>query len=63
MLAFREPATLRRIFHPSDFSEASTTAFVHALKLALAAQAHLTILHTGNTGTTGMWMEFPFSTT
>jgi hypothetical protein len=37
----------QRIFHPSDFSDASNIAFVHALKLAVLANGRLTILHTG----------------
>jgi nucleotide-binding universal stress UspA family protein len=41
------PIGLRRIFNPSDFSEASNVAFAHALKLTLASHGHLTILHTG----------------
>lgn len=49
----------RRIFHPSDFSEASHVAFGHALKLAVAAKASLTILHTGNTRLSETWAEFP----
>lgn len=49
----------RRIFHPSDFSDASYVAFVHALKLAVTAQAHLTILHTGSNATAATWAEFP----
>jgi nucleotide-binding universal stress UspA family protein len=36
---------LESIFHPSDFSEASEVAFVHALKIALVAGAKLTMLH------------------
>jgi len=31
------------IFHPSDFSEASEIAFVHALKIALVTQSRLSI--------------------
>jgi nucleotide-binding universal stress UspA family protein len=34
-----------RILHPTDFSEASEVAFVHALKLALATKGHLHVLH------------------
>ena len=34
---------LQHVFHPSDFSAASDTAFAHALKAALAAKATLTI--------------------
>ena len=40
-----EGVKLESIFHPSDFSEASEVAFVHALKLALVAGAKLTMLH------------------
>jgi len=36
---------LRSVFHPSDFSDTSYLAFVHALKLAIASRSHLTILH------------------
>lgn len=50
---------IRRIFHPSDFSEASNGAFAYALKLALAARGHLTILHTGETLKNSSWAEFP----
>jgi nucleotide-binding universal stress UspA family protein len=40
----------QRIFHPTDFSDASNVAFVHALKLAVLANGRLTILHTGAEG-------------
>lgn len=33
------------VFHPSDFSEGSHLAFVHALAIALYRQARLTIMH------------------
>lgn len=33
------------IFHPTDFSPASDVAFVHALKLALAAEGSFTVFH------------------
>jgi nucleotide-binding universal stress UspA family protein len=46
----------QRIFNPTDFSEASNVAFVHALKLAILANGRLTILHTGAEGT---WQDFP----
>ena len=46
------------IFHPSDFTEASETAFCHALKLALAAQSSLTLLHATDQ-TQADWHEFP----
>jgi len=40
MTTAREDAgPLLRIFHPSDFTEASEVAFTHALKLALESRA------------------------
>src|SRR5436190_7867874 len=36
---------LRHIVHPSDFSDASRTAFAHALKAALIAKSKLTLIH------------------
>lgn len=36
---------LGSIFHPSDFSDASQVAFEHALRIALATQTHLNMLH------------------
>jgi nucleotide-binding universal stress UspA family protein len=47
----------QRIFHPSDFSDASNIAFVHALKLAVLANGRLTILHAGADG--GAWQDSP----
>lgn len=41
-----EKFSLNRIFHPTDFSSASYTAFAHALRLAVEARVQLTILHT-----------------
>ena len=49
---------LQNIFHPSDFSQASETAFAHALTAALIAKAGLTILHVSPEHDTE-WMEFP----
>jgi nucleotide-binding universal stress UspA family protein len=46
------------IFLPSDFSEASEIAFVHALKLAIAGKARLTMLHV-DTGDSNNWEDFP----
>ncbi len=37
--------TIRAIVHPTDFSDASTEAFIHALRIALTAKCPLTILH------------------
>src|SRR5262245_17203785 len=54
------PETLRieGIFHPSDFSEASAVAFLHALKAALATRARLSILHV-SAGAPAEWQDFP----
>jgi nucleotide-binding universal stress UspA family protein len=51
---------INTIFHPTDLSEASFVAFVHALKIALLAQSELTILHATNTaGDQVNWKDFP----
>jgi nucleotide-binding universal stress UspA family protein len=49
---------VKSIFHPSDFSEASEVAFVHALKIALVARASLTMLHVEGSPNTD-WQDFP----
>src|SRR4051812_29673600 len=36
---------IRHVLHPSDFSDASRTAFAHALKAALIAKGRLTLIH------------------
>ena len=46
------------ILHPSDFSAASEVAFAHALKAALIAKAHLTVMHV-SPGMTAEWTDFP----
>jgi len=46
------------IFHPSDFTEASEIAFVHALRIALIARASLTMLHV-DPGYDADWDDFP----
>jgi nucleotide-binding universal stress UspA family protein len=51
---------INTIFHPTDLSEASFVAFVHALKIALLAQSELTILHASDTpGNEVSWRDFP----
>jgi nucleotide-binding universal stress UspA family protein len=50
---------LWRIFHPSDFSPASTVAFAHALKLALVVRGELTMLHVAPDAAHAHWSEFP----
>ena len=49
---------LELIFHPSDFSGASTVAFVHALKIALVAGTKLTMLHV-EASPNAEWQDFP----
>lgn len=46
------------IFHASDFSEASATAFVHALKIALVTEAKLMMLHV-DPSYGADWSDFP----
>jgi nucleotide-binding universal stress UspA family protein len=50
---------LQSIVHPTDFSEASADAFFHALRIALAAKATLTILHVSAEARTDEWASFP----
>lgn len=50
---------LEHIFHPSDFSQASEIAFAHALKLALIAQAKLSIMHVNPADAELDWIDFP----
>jgi nucleotide-binding universal stress UspA family protein len=49
---------LQHVFHPSDFSAASESAFAHALKAALSAKATLTIFHV-SPDRNEIWTEFP----
>jgi nucleotide-binding universal stress UspA family protein len=48
-----------RILHPTDFSEASEIAFVHALKLTLAMQGRLHVLHVSSHDGPVRWRNFP----
>jgi nucleotide-binding universal stress UspA family protein len=47
------------IAHPTDFSELSTGAFVHALRMALATKSHLYLLHVSEPGSSRDWDAFP----
>src|SRR5215475_14720673 len=47
------------IFHPSDFSPASESAFAHALKIALVTKARFEIMHVAHTGEDVHWTDFP----
>lgn len=48
-----------RFLHPTDFSEASEVAFVHALKLALVTRGQLHVLHVAPAGAPIQWKSFP----
>ncbi len=48
-----------RIAHPTDFSPQSGVAFLHALRLALAAKGSLDLLHVGDHGQQDAWQSFP----
>ncbi len=49
-----------RIFHPTDFSETSRGAFVHALKLAVLTGARLTLFHVEAKASLDQdWHRFP----
>jgi nucleotide-binding universal stress UspA family protein len=50
---------LRSIIHPTDFSDASAEAFVHALRIALAAKCGLTLLHVATPQDERDWVTFP----
>jgi len=45
MRPLQSPLPFKRIFHPTDFSDYSHTALVHALKLAVANKGELSIMH------------------
>jgi nucleotide-binding universal stress UspA family protein len=53
-----DEVNLRSIFHPSDFSDGSEVAFVHALKIALVAGAKLSMLHV-TASPNFEWHDFP----
>jgi nucleotide-binding universal stress UspA family protein len=49
----------RAIAHATDFSEASSEAFAHALALALAYKHHLYLLHVKDPADEASWSSFP----
>lgn len=51
--------THRQIVHPTDFSSGGDPAFRHALKLALAARAHFTLLHVDDAQEADGFDQFP----
>lgn len=56
--ALPDALKVESIFHPSDFSEASQVAFLHALKIELITRARLSILHVSD-GAAAEWQDFP----
>lgn len=49
----------RTIFHPTDCTDDSHTALLHALKLAIAAKAELSIMHIGPGVSRSDFEDFP----
>jgi nucleotide-binding universal stress UspA family protein len=47
------------VLHPTDLSEASLTAFHHALAIAIRRGAQFTLLHAVGRRTTDNWVDFP----
>ena len=52
------PSLIQNVLHPSDFTEASHVAFVHALKAALVARSQLALLHVTQEENVD-WTDFP----
>jgi hypothetical protein len=52
---------IHSILHPSDLSVGNEAAFLHALRLAVAAKSRLCILHSQSSGVTEGtdWSSFP----
>ncbi len=50
----------RTIVHPTDFSDTSMEAFVHALRIALAMKSSLAILHVSAASDERNWTAFPY---
>jgi nucleotide-binding universal stress UspA family protein len=59
---FKKPKKLHHIFHPSDFTEGDRSAFLHALRIAVAAKSQLQLLHVRAKGERISWADFPHIT-
>lgn len=57
--SLEEALPVNNVFHPSDLSRADEGAFVHALKLALAARAKLSLMHVRDRSEKVQWQDFP----
>ncbi|MDH4185601.1 MAG: universal stress protein [Nitrospira sp.] len=51
--------SIRRIFHPTDFSAAESSAFTHAVKLTCLLQGELTMMHVDPTVGRNDFEDFP----
>lgn len=59
MSSGRDPS-IGSVLHPTDFSQASASAYHHALRVALGLKSYLDILHVGASGPEGaIWADFP----
>ncbi len=47
------------IMHPTDFSDLSMNAFIHALSLSIAAKSKLYVIHITNPKAADEWQSFP----
>ena len=47
------------IMHPTDFSDLSMNAFIHALSLSIAAKSKLYVVHVTNPKAADEWQSFP----
>lgn len=59
MTAPESALPFRKIFHPTDFSDDSHTALIHALKLALTAKAELSMMHIDPNVSRSDFEDFP----
>ncbi len=50
---------IHAIMHPTDFSELSLNAFVHALKICLAVKSKLYLVHVAERRNEDAWLAFP----
>jgi nucleotide-binding universal stress UspA family protein len=48
-----------RIFHPTDLGAGSTTAFLHALRIAVDTRSAITIMHVAEGDEQAEWRELP----
>lgn len=54
-----EQPTFKSILHSTDFSQSNKAAFAHAVRLAVAAQSDLHVLHVEEEGVETKWDRFP----